>query len=102
MVESHVAAFCEPLARLAASRGLDLSAPVQDESAALQRLRAAQQTGVLGLARCGLAHVPEAVASLGGAVRVMDASRNQVRWGQASRGKGRSRTAGEARKRSAA
>lgn len=50
----------------------------QDEAGALQRLRAAQQTGVLRLARCGLAHLPDAVAALAAAVRVADVSRNKV------------------------
>jgi hypothetical protein len=149
MVEAHVSAFSEPLAALAAARGLDLSLPVQvtaadgsekgfpraascvyvfrgsfapvatqsmgdmlpasarggsdahcagrgrrpssgpcwrpaiapppqDEAGALLRLRAAQQVGVLGLARCGLALIPSAMASLAPVVRVVDVSHNKV------------------------
>jgi len=51
----------------------------QDAAGALQRLRAAQQAGVLGLSRCQLAVLPEAVASLAAAVRVVDASHNLLR-----------------------
>jgi hypothetical protein len=38
----------------------------------------AQQVGVLGLARCGVAHIPAAVASLAPVVRVVDVSHNKV------------------------
>ncbi|KIZ02693.1 glycine C-acetyltransferase [Monoraphidium neglectum] len=79
MIEAHMASFTAPLTALAAARGLNITAPVQNEAGALLRLRAAQQAGVLGLSNCGLLHIPEAVASLAPVVQVMDASRNRLR-----------------------